>query len=87
MAIVTRVAQLHAEKEAQERKRISLTKAAAGSGMTRQAYASWYTNSVKVYYPEMIEGLCKYFECTICELLAIVPDGEEAEQGQPEAAV
>lgn len=85
MAVVTRVAQLHAEKEMRERKRITLVKAAAGAGITRQAYAAWYTNHVKVYYPDIIEGLCGYFQCSICDLLAIEPDSEDAEKGQPAA--
>lgn len=83
MPVVNRVAELHARKEAEERRRISFSEVARAANISRQALSSWYNNEVNAFYPDVIEALCKYYGCTIDELLVIVPAREvDADPGQ-----
>ncbi len=82
MPVINRLAELHAEKEKREKRRIPLSEVARQASIKRQTVAAWYSGEVSTYYPEIIEALCKYYECDISDLLSIV---EENDLGQPVA--
>ena len=79
MAVKNRLAELHAQKEAREGRRISLSEASAAVGVSRQTFTSWYNNDLNAFYADVVEALCDYYKCEIGDLLVIVPD-EEGEQ-------
>lgn len=74
--IRTKLATLHALKEARQNKRITFGQAADDIGITRQTFAAWYHNSVETYYPNMITAFCRYYECEVGDLLEFVESGE-----------
>ena len=75
MTVRIRLAELHAQKEMKEKRRISFAEAAKNIGITRQTFSAWYNNEVGALYPDMIAAFCEFYECSIDELL-------ELEQGE-----
>lgn len=74
MPVWNRVRYLHSQKEAREKRRISLSEVSRKAGISRQAITAWYTGEVSTFYPDVIEALCIYYECNIADLLVIADE-------------
>jgi putative transcriptional regulator len=72
---------LLADKEFKEKRRIHLKEIAEKTGISRTTLSK-IANSKGEYKTssEIIEKLCKYFECTTDELMTIIPEPEPPEK-------
>jgi putative transcriptional regulator len=69
--IVSRAKQLLEEKEKREGRRISYRKIAEETGISKTSVESWMTSSATQYQQEQMLALCRYFGCTVGDLLQI----------------
>jgi DNA-binding Xre family transcriptional regulator len=75
MTVDNRFGVLLAQKEAREKRNIPLTEVERITGITRKTLQQWANNTVTRFDAPVIEALCKYFNCTVGELVV-------REQGQ-----
>lgn len=69
--IISRVAELLAEKERREKRRISYRVLAKEAGVSESSAYSWWTNSVTRFDTPQVLAFCRYFNCDISDLLQI----------------
>lgn len=72
-----RFAILLAEKRVKERRNISLAEVAEATGISRRALYAWENNSVNRFDTKVIDGLCRYFDVTMSDLLEYIPPGKK----------
>jgi putative transcriptional regulator len=68
---------LAAQKGQRERRRISLRTVADETGISRYTVYAIAGDNIREYPKEVLETLCTYFDCTVCDLLLT----EESEVG------
>jgi DNA-binding Xre family transcriptional regulator len=71
-----RVLFLLTEKERKEERRIKQLEIAKAIGVSHNTVASWIRNDVTKLEAHVIEGLCQYFECGLCDLLYFAESDE-----------
>ena len=76
LMINNRFGVLLAEKQVQERRKISLSEVAKETGIAAKTLYAWEKNSVKRFDVPVIDALCKYFNCQPGDLFEYVPDNE-----------
>jgi DNA-binding Xre family transcriptional regulator len=84
MHIETRFAELVAIKARKEKRRISRRMVVEETGISLTSIQNWANNNVTQFHQDQIVAFCKYFDCTIDELLILVEDETESE-GEVEA--
>lgn len=70
---------LRAEKELDEGRKLTLRTIEDETGISLRALLPISQGKVTMFRFETINTLCKYFNCTTCELLEYVPDVAEGE--------
>lgn len=80
MAVRNNLITLMGEKQAKEGRVINASVVAKETGLTRQAISKWTRQEVSEFREEIIERLCKYFECEIGDLLYIDWGNEQPSQ-------
>lgn len=71
MAVVNRLIILMGRKQAAEGRIITPTEVANATGLSRQAIHQWMKNDVVQFRGETVRALCKYFDCSVDDLLYI----------------
>ena len=84
MAVKNRMVSLMGKKQAAENRTINASIVARETGLTRQAISKWVRGDVTEFREEMVQKLCKYFDCELGDLLYI--DWEDTEEGAAEPA-
>ena len=69
-----RVAALIGRKQERENRVITASEVARETGLTRQVISKWINNEIISYRSDMLETLCKYFDCQVGDLLYIDPE-------------
>lgn len=64
------------DKAFREKRRITLQEICAETGISRATLTRIVSSSGHNANLETIEALCKYFDCTPCDLLELVPEEE-----------
>jgi len=57
------------EKERREGRRIRQTEVAQAINVSNNTIGRWVRNEITRYDAEVVEDLCAYFECGLCDLL------------------
>jgi putative transcriptional regulator len=65
------------DKQKELQRRLEIKELAAQTGVSRQAIYNWLQGDVKAYYSDVIEAFCKYFNCSVAELIVYTPDEPE----------
>jgi DNA-binding Xre family transcriptional regulator len=68
-----RVLFLLTEKERREGRRIKQLEIAKAIQVSPHTVGSWLRDEVTKLEAHVIEGLCEYFECDVCDLLYLEP--------------
>ncbi|HSG42938.1 MAG TPA: helix-turn-helix transcriptional regulator [Anaerolineales bacterium] len=66
-------AKLLEEKEKQEGRFITLTEVANETKIMRRTLYKWANNDVKLYDPNVVDTLCKYFGVEMTDLIEHTP--------------
>ena len=69
-----RLAELIADKAFKERRSISMTEVAEGSGVPRATLSKMANQPGTNVGTEIIERLCRYFQCQPGDLMTFIPD-------------
>lgn len=69
MAVINRLSVLMAEKGLREKRHIEVKEIAAATGISRQTLHKYLRQDATRFDGEVIEALCKYFKCSINDLL------------------
>lgn len=64
---------LLAEKQAREKRNISLIEVSNATGVSRPTLTSWAKNTVTRFDLPVIEALCEYFQVSLSDLLEYTP--------------
>lgn len=64
-----------ARKATREARKLSVRTIEAETGIARNALNALAANSTTRISFEVLDTLCKYFDCTVGELLEFLPDG------------
>jgi putative transcriptional regulator len=57
------------EKERKEGRRVPQSEIAKAIGVTNHTIGNWIRNDVTKFEAHVIEGLCRYFDCEVGDLL------------------
>lgn len=81
--VQNRLAVLRYQKELREKRRVTQQELAKFLGVSENTIANWMYNDVTIFDGRIIEGLCAYFECGLCDLLYFddSADDESDEKG------
>ncbi|MBW8311269.1 MAG: helix-turn-helix transcriptional regulator [Rhizobium sp.] len=71
-----RLAELIADKAFKERRSISMTEVAEGSGVHRATLSKMANQPGTNVGTEIVDKLCRYFGCSVGDLLTYVEEGE-----------
>lgn len=73
-----RVAVLLYQKEVREKRRVTQQELARAIGVSENTITNWVYNDVTKFQAEIIEKLCTFFECGLCDLLYFedIPEDE-----------
>lgn len=74
MSVSNRFAILLGEKITKEKRNISIAEVARSTGIAARTLLVWYNNQITRYDKPVIEALCKYFECDVCQLIVCESD-------------
>lgn len=81
MRVENRFSELLAQKRRRDKKRWTYREISQETGITTTTLSRFAQQKHDMYDGETIAKLCKFFNCTIGDLLVLVND-EDAEQGQ-----
>lgn len=81
--ILNRMTELLAIKGRHEGRNISLLQCAKETGLSYSTLKKWKAQDVTRRDDPIVEGLCKYFDCGIEDLLIIVEDEPSPESKTP----
>lgn len=70
--MINRLAALIGEKQQKENRVIKVATIARETGISRQTIHKWLNNDLKDFKAESIEAFCRYFGCTVNDLIVIV---------------
>lgn len=73
-----RMITLMGKKQVDENRPINASTVARETGLTRQAISKWVRGDVTEFREDMLQRLCKYFNCELGDLLYI--DWEDVEE-------
>lgn len=76
-----RLAELIAEKSFRERRAVSMSEVAAGSGVHRATLSKMANQPGTNASTDLVDKLCRYFECQPGDLLTYVDDVASGETG------
>lgn len=79
MVVQNRFSELLAHKARIENRTISRRIVAEETGISVTSIQNWATNSIQRFDALQIATFCKYFDCTVAELLVIAEDENELE--------
>jgi putative transcriptional regulator len=77
MAVENHFVELLAGKQAKEKRIILLSTVAKDTKVSRRAVIIWSKNKVTRYDAPVISAFCKYFSCSVGDLLEYVPDEDQ----------
>ena len=78
MPVYNRLVILLSDKQSNENRIISIKDLSDETGISRQTLHKWLRNEMDQFRSETIEVLCKYFDCTLGELLYIEDDESQS---------
>lgn len=70
------------DKEFKENRKVTYDDITGATGISRQTLSHVASKRGHNVTAEIIEKLCRYFKCTPNDLMTIVPDPEEGEEGE-----
>lgn len=79
MHIENRFKELLKRKSQQEKRKLPRRLIAEETGISLTSVQNWASNRVTQYQDAQIIAFCKYFDCTIDELLVMVEDEDESQ--------
>ncbi|MBE2271378.1 MAG: helix-turn-helix transcriptional regulator [Anaerolinea sp.] len=79
LRLQNRLAILLYQKELRDKRRVTQTEVAAAIGVSRATITNWMHNDVTKFEAHIIEGLCAFFECGLCDLLYLEDVSDEEE--------
>lgn len=82
-----RLAELIAEKSFRERRAISMTEVAEGSGVHRATLSKMANQPGTNVSTDLVDKLCRYFACQAGDLLTYVNDEEGSSDGMNQRGV
>ena len=74
MPVYNRFAALLGDLSVKEKRNISIAEVARKTKITPKTLQQWYSNKVTRYDAPVIEALCKYFNCSLGDLITYIPD-------------
>lgn len=77
MTLVNRFWDLLHTKEAAEHRNISISEVARKTGIARKTLQAWAAGKITRYDAPVIEALCKYFACSVGELIVHEPGQDQ----------
>lgn len=77
---------LLAQKELKERRTITYREVAESTGITPNAVGNYMNQRIKNFNEGTLVALCTYLDCTIGDLLEIVPDDTATESSPTDKA-
>lgn len=69
MSVNNQFALLLAEKGMKEKRHISIAEVGRETGIAERTLQAWARNDVTRFDAPVIDALCAYFNCSVCELL------------------
>lgn len=80
--VQNRIAVLLYQKELREKRRVTQQELARAIGVSENTITNWMYNDVTKFQAEIIEKLCRFFDCGLCDLLYFedVPEGDSSEK-------
>ncbi len=73
-----RFLELLLEKERRENRRVTQKEIAYATGISQQALTGWVHNNVTKFEAGIVERLCEYFKCDLCDLLYFEQSPDES---------
>jgi DNA-binding Xre family transcriptional regulator len=74
MAVQNKLKELIFEKQAREKREVSVDEIARACNMTRQNVHRWLNNEVKMFPGETISAFCNYLPCRLSDLLVLADE-------------
>jgi len=80
--VQNRIAVLLYQKELREKRRVTQQELARAIGVSENTITNWMYNDVTKFQAEIIEKLCTFFDCGLCDLLYFedLPEDESSEK-------
>ncbi|AKJ31983.1 helix-turn-helix domain-containing protein [Caldimonas brevitalea] len=72
-----KLAELIAQKQFVEGRRITVQEVAAGAGLNRVTLSKMLNHRGHVTGTDVVDKLCAYFQCSVGELMEYVPDEQK----------
>lgn len=74
MTVKNKFPLLLADKGIKENRRISIAEVSRNTGIAERTLQAWARNDITRFDTPVIEALCAYFNCSVCELLEYIPE-------------